>query len=146
MDNNGYKEYAERHAPKSPLVKNCLAAFLSGGALCALGEGVTDLYSALGMDKDDASLTCSVTLIFFAILLTGIGEFDTIARYAGAGVLVPITGFANAVAAPAIDAKTEGFVLGVGTKIFSVAGPVLLYGVTSGALFGVVYLAVDSIT
>lgn len=98
------------------------------------------------MNNDDASLMCSVTLIFAAILLTGLGVFDEIARVAGAGVLVPITGFANAVAAPAIDAKTEGYVLGVGAKIFTVAGPVILYGVTSGALYGAIYMIVSSIT
>ena len=124
-----YKKYAERHAPKSPLLKNCARAFLSGGAVCAAGEGIKDIYSALGMEKDDASLLCSVTLIVIAVVLTGFGVFDTVARVAGAGVLVPITGFANAVAAPAIDSRTEGYVLGVGAKIFSVAGPVILYGV-----------------
>ena len=139
MDKN-YKEYAERHAPKSPLLKNCVFAFFSGGAVCAAGEGVIDAYRSLGLTREDASLLCSVTLIFAAVLLTGLGVFDAVARYAGAGVLVPITGFANAVAAPAIDSKTEGFVLGVGAKIFTVAGPVLLYGVASGAVYGLIYM------
>ena len=140
-----YKKYAERHAPKSPLLKNCARAFLSGGAVCAAGEGIKDIYSALGMEKDDASLLCSVTLIAVAVVLTGFGVFDSLARVAGAGVLVPITGFANAVAAPAIDSRTEGYVLGVGAKIFSVAGPVILYGVTSGAVYGVIYLIIKAL-
>lgn len=139
---DGYKEYAEHHAPKSPLLKNCIAAFFFGGVVCTLGEGLKNIYLSLGMNKDTASLMNSVTLIFIAVLLTGIGVFDNIARIAGAGVLVPITGFANAVASPAIDSRTEGYVLGVGAKIFTVAGPVILYAVTSGALYGVIYFIV----
>lgn len=140
-----YKKYAERHAPKSPLLKNCARAFLSGGAVCAAGEGIKNLYLSLGMSEEESSLMCSVTLIVIAVALTGFGVFDTVARVAGAGVLVPITGFANAVAAPAIDSRTEGYVLGVGAKIFSVAGPVILYGVTSGAVYGVIYLIVKAL-
>ena len=135
-----YKKYAERHAPKSPLLRDCARAFVSGGAICAAGEGIKNAYTALGMNKEDSSLMCSVTLIVIAVVLTGLGVFDSAARVAGAGVLVPITGFANAVAAPAIDTKTEGYVTGVGAKVFSVAGPVILYGVTSGALYGAIYL------
>ncbi len=135
-----YKEYAERHAPKSPLLKDCLSAFLVGGALCSTGEGIKNLYIFWGLSEDDASLMNAVTLIFIAVLLTGVGVFDRIARFAGAGVLLPITGFANAVASPAIDARTEGYVLGVGAKVFTIAGPVLLYGVTSGAVYGAIYL------
>ncbi len=142
MRKKEYKKYVERHAPKSPLAKDCAKAFAAGGAVCAAGEGFKDFYTALGVRNEDASLLCSVTLIFIAIVLTGLGVFDSIARHAGAGVLVPITGFANAVAAPAIDAKTEGYVLGVGAKIFTVAGPVLLYGVMSGAIYGAIYLTV----
>ena len=135
-----YKKYAERHAPKSPLLSDCARAFVFGGAICAAGEGLKNAYVALGMNKEDSSLACSVTLIVAAVVLTGLGVFDSVARVAGAGVLVPITGFANAVAAPAIDSKTEGYVTGVGAKVFSVAGPVILYGVTSGALYGAVYI------
>ena len=135
-----YKKYAERHAPKSPLLSDCARAFVFGGAICAAGEGLKNAYAALGMNVEDSSLACSVTLIVAAVVLTGLGVFDSVARVAGAGVLVPITGFANAVAAPAIDSKTEGYVTGVGAKVFSVAGPVILYGVTSGALFGAVYI------
>lgn len=136
---NDYKEYTKRRAPKSPVVKDTARAFVCGGALCAASEGIEDLYGALGMSAEEASLITSVTLIFVAILLTGFGVFDNIARFALAGVLVPITGFANAVASPAIDSKTEGYVTGVGAKIFSLAGPVILYGTVAGTLYGAIY-------
>ena len=139
---NDYKEYTKRHAPKSPLIKDCIMAYLTGGALCAVGQGIFDLYLMWGLDEQNAALLNSVTVIFAAVLMTGIGVFDRAARFAGAGVLVPITGFANSVAAPAIDSKTEGYVLGVGAKIFTVAGPVILYGVTSGAIYGAIYLLI----
>ena len=139
IDRKQYKKYAAAHAPRSPIVRDCLHAFLVGGTICALGQGFCDLYGALGFVKSEASTLTSVTLIFLAVLLTGIGIFDKIAKFAGAGTLVPITGFANAVASPAIDSRSEGLVLGVGAKIFTVAGPVLLYGTVSGALYGLIY-------
>lgn len=140
IDRKQYKKYAAAHAPKSPIVSDCLRAFLVGGAICAFAEGLCRLYGhCLNLVKDDASTLTSVTLVFLAVLLTGIGVFDRIARFAGAGTLVPITGFANAVASPAIDSRDEGLVLGVGAKIFTVAGPVLLYGTLAGALYGVIY-------
>ncbi|MBO5939234.1 MAG: stage V sporulation protein AC [Clostridia bacterium] len=140
IDKKQYKKYAAAHAPKSPIVSDCLRAFLVGGAICALGEGLCRLYGhCLHLVKDDAATLTSVTLVFLAVLLTGIGIFDRIARYAGAGTLVPITGFANSVASPAIDSRDEGLVLGVGAKIFTVAGPVLLYGTLAGALYGLIY-------
>lgn len=135
-----YKKYAEAHAPRSPLGKNCLNAFIIGGLICAVGQGLNDLYHlALGFSKDDSSLLSAVTLVLISVLLTAFGVFDEIAKFAGAGTLVPITGFANAVVSPAIDSKSEGLVLGVGAKIFTVAGPVLLYGILSGAVYGVIY-------
>ena len=139
IDRKQYKKYAAAHAPKSPVVRNCLHAFLVGGSICALSQGLCDLYGLLGLVKSEASTLTSVTLVFLSVLLTGIGIFDKIAKFAGAGTLVPITGFANAVASPAIDSRSEGLVLGVGAKIFTVAGPVLLYGTLSGALYGVIY-------
>ena len=139
IDKKSYKKYAKSHAPKSPIVKNCLKAFLIGGAICAIGQGLSDIYGKLlDFSKDDAGALTSVTLIFIAILLTSLGVFDRIAKHAGAGTLVPITGFANAVASPAIDAHSEGLILGVGAKIFTVAGPVLLYGTLAGTIWGVV--------
>ena len=140
IDKKQYTKYAKARAPKSPLAKDCLYAFLFGGTICAIGEGLNDLYRHfLGLDAKDAGTLCSVTLIFIAVLLTALGVFDKIAKRAGAGTLVPITGFANSVASPAIDSKAEGLVLGIGAKIFTVAGPVLLYGTLAGALWGVIY-------
>ena len=140
MEKKVYKKLADAHAPKSPLLKNCLNAFWTGGLVCVLGEGLRTLYErAAGLPETQAGTLTSVTLVFLAALLSGIGVYDRIARLAGAGTLVPITGFANAVVSPAIDSRAEGLVLGVGAKIFSVAGPVLLYGTLSGAIYGVIY-------
>ena len=140
MNKQTYKKYADARSPKSPIIKNCIKAFLFGGAICCFGEVLKNFYlKYFNLTEDDAGLLVSVTLVFIAILLTGLGVFDKIAKHAGAGTLVPITGFANAVASPAIDSKGEGTVLGVGTKIFTVAGPVLLYGVFSGAVYGIIY-------
>ena len=139
MDKQAYVKYAEKHAPKSPIVKDCLRAFLVGGGICTLAQGLTTLYLAWGMEKQDASTLTAVTLVALAALLTGLGWFVKIAKFAGAGTLVPITGFANAIASPAIDCKAEGWVLGVGAKIFTGAGPVLLYGTLAGAIWGVIY-------
>ena len=140
MDKKRYKKYADAHAPKSPTVKNCVRAFAVGGSICALGEGLRSIYETVcKMPRDSASALTSVTLIFISILLTTLGVYDKIARFSGAGTLVPITGFANSVASPAIDSHAEGVVLGIGAKIFTVAGPVLLFGTLSGALYGVIY-------
>ncbi|MBR3423766.1 MAG: stage V sporulation protein AC [Clostridia bacterium] len=146
MTGKEYRKYAERHAPRSPLLNDCAMAFLFGGTVCVIGQLIKNSYLSFGIDEETAGTLDSATLIFAAVLLTGIGVFDDIARIAGAGVLLPITGFANAVASPAIDSRTEGYVLGVGAKIFTVAGPVLLYGTASGAVYGIVYFIVRSLT
>ena len=135
IDRNQYRKYAAAHAPKSPVLRNSLRAFWVGGSICVLAQGLSTIFTSLcHMERDYAATLTSVTLIFLAVFLTAIGVFDKIAR-----TLVPITGFANAVASPAIDSRSEGLVLGVGAKIFTVAGPVLLYGTLSGALYGVIY-------
>lgn len=140
MDKKTYARYVEARAPRSPVLKNCLHAFLVGGGICLVAEGLNQIWTmACGMNRDDAGTLTSVILVFAAVVLTAIGVFDKIAKFAGGGTLVPITGFANAVASPAIDSKSEGFVLGVGAKIFTVAGPVLLYGTATGALYGLIY-------
>ena len=140
MGKEAYEKYVRARAPKSPLLKDCLHAFWVGGAICAVGQGIRLIWEkALKFSPEDAGTLTSVTLILVAVLLTGLGVFDRIAKYAGAGTLVPITGFANAVVSPAIDSRAEGFVLGVGAKIFTVAGPVLLYGTLAGFLYGVIY-------
>ena len=138
LDKKNYKKLAESASKGSPIMKNCLCAFLFGGAICAAAQGLGNVYRMFLEKKDAASLT-SVALIFIAVLLTGLGVFDKIASHAGAGTLVPITGFANAVASCAIDSKAEGFVLGVGAKIFTIAGPVILYGTFAGFLYGIIY-------
>lgn len=140
IEKKTYKKYAAAHAPTSPIIKDCTMAFLIGGLICAVGQGLLLLYrDALGISQKDAGTLVSVTLIFVAALLSGLGLFEKIAKHAGGGTLVPITGFANSVVSPAIDSKSEGLVLGVGAKIFTVAGPVLLYGTLAGAVWGVVY-------
>ncbi len=140
MDKNQYKKFSAAHAPKSPIVKDCVFAFLFGGGICVLAQGFRDVYMMIpNMSKESAGTLASVTLIFIAVLLTGLGVFDNIAKIAGAGTLVPITGFANSVASPAIDSRSEGYVLGVGAKIFTVCGPVLLYGTLAGFIYGIIY-------
>ena len=140
MDKKQYKKFASAHAPKSPIVKDCVKAFLFGGLICTIAQVFTNIYSYyFELSKDLSGTLASVTLIFIAVLLTGLGVFDNIAKHAGAGTLVPITGFANSVASPAIDSRSEGYILGVGAKIFTVCGPVLLYGTFAGGVYGVIY-------
>lgn len=139
MDLNEKKALIDKYSPGSTILKNSLMAFLFGGLICLIGELLLGLYLWLLADEKSASILVTVTLIFIAAVLTGLGLFDKIARHAGAGTLVPVTGFANAVVSEAMDAKNEGYVLGVGAKIFQVAGPVILYGILSGVVYGVIY-------
>ena len=136
------KEYAQlikELAPKSPIWKDCVKAFLVGGLICALGQVFLDWYSGLGMTDRQAGTAASMTLVALSALLTGLSVYDDIAKHAGAGTLVPITGFANAVAAPAVEFQSEGFILGVGAKMFTIAGPVIVYGVSASVIYGLVY-------
>lgn len=114
-------------------------AFLFGGLICVIGQSLMDMYLYLGLSKNNASMSVSITLIFLSALLTGLGWYDRIAKHAGAGTLVPITGFANSVAAPALEFKTEGYILGLGAKIFIISGPVILYGTLASVLYGLIY-------
>ncbi len=140
MNKETYKKYVDARAPKSPIFKNCLRAFLVGGSICCFGQALILLYTKVcGLSKEDAGTLEAVTLVALAAIFTGLGWFDRIAKRAGAGTLVPITGFANAVVSPAIDSHAEGLILGMGAKIFTVAGPVLLYGTLAGSLWGVAY-------
>ena len=134
-----YDKIVKKNSPKSKCFVNGLKAFLIGGAICAVGQGFTSLYGALGIEEQQAKTLTSVTLIFLGILLTAIGVYDKIAKHAGAGTIVPITGFANSVVAPALEAKTEGYVLGTGAKIFTIAGPVILYGTLASFVAGIIY-------
>ena len=135
------KEYArlvDSRIPKSPMWKDCLWAFLVGGAICTLGQGLLNLYSQW-LDETNAGTAASMTLVALSALLTGLSLYDNIAKNAGAGTLVPITGFANSISAPAVEFKTEGFILGVGAKMFTIAGPVIVYGVSASVVYGLIY-------
>jgi stage V sporulation protein AC len=139
MTEKEYTEYAQSKTPKSKLVTNCIKAFLIGGAICTIGQGFLNLYKYLGMSEEDASTLVTITMIFLGTFSTGLNIYPKIAKHGGAGTLVPVTGFANAVAAPALEAKTEGYVLGVGAKIFTIAGPVILYGTLASIVCGILY-------
>ncbi len=139
MQKQDYLDLVNLRAARSPLIKNCVASFLVGGGICMFGQVLFFLFQWGGAPSEDAYPMVTVTLIFLSALLTGIGVFDRIARVAGAGTLVPVTGFANAVVSPAIDNKSEGLILGVGAKIFTVAGPVLLFGTLAGCVWGAIY-------
>ena len=135
-----YARFADAHAPRSPILKNCTFAFLVGGTVCTLGQVLHDVFeNVCSFSADTAGTLTSISLIFAAVVLSALGIFDNVAKHAGAGTLVPITGFANAVVSPAIDSHAEGLVLGVGAKIFTVAGPVLLYGTLAGFVYGIIY-------
>ena len=139
MTEKEYGKLVKQMSPKSPLGKDCLFAFLVGGAICVLGQLIMDGYMALGLDKENAGTAMSMTLVALSALFTGLSLYDNLAKHAGAGTLVPITGFANAVAAPAVEFKTEGFILGVGAKMFTIAGPVIVYGVSASVVYGLIY-------
>ena len=139
MSNEEYSRYASQHMPRSHMGQNMLRAFVVGGAICTLGQGLTAAYTALGLDGETAGTACSVTLIFLGVLLTGLGVYDRLAKFAGAGTLVPITGFANAMASPALEFKTEGKITGTAAKMFVIAGPVIVFGVSAGAACGLFF-------
>ncbi len=145
FDKKTYPAYADKTAKKSPILKNCCFAFLVGGAICTGAEGLSHLYPYLGATEEQTKVMVPCTLILIAAILTGVGIFDKIAKFAGAGTLVPITGFANAVVAPAIDTTAEGLILGLGAKIFTIAGPVILYGTLASSVYGIVYYLVKLI-
>jgi len=138
MSNQDYQDYVKQKAQPSPIWKNMLWAFVVGGLICVLGQGLTDFFRYLGLEESLASSATSMTLIALAALLTGIGVFDDIAKRAGAGTLVPITGFANAMVAPALEFKSEGMITGMAVKLFSVAGPVLVFGISAGIILGMI--------
>lgn len=139
MTEKEYGKLVDEISPNSPMGKDCFNAFWIGGAICALGQVFMNLYSRLGLDKDAAGTAASMTLVALSALLTGLSLYDNIAKHAGAGTLVPITGFANSIAAPAVEFKTEGFVLGVGGKMFTIAGPVIVYGLAASVVYGFLY-------
>ena len=133
-----YQDYVAKKAQKSPIVKDTLLAFLIGGAICALGQGIQELWTAAGLDRESAGTATSVSLVFLSVLLTGLNLYNKIGRFGGAGTLVPITGFANAVSSPAIDFRAEGIVTGMAAKMFVVAGPVIVFGTVASVVYGAV--------
>ena len=139
MTEKQYDQFIRELSPRSPSWRDCIWAFCVGGAICTLGQVFINWYTSLGLEKTDASGAASMTLVAIAALLTGIGIFDDIAKHAGAGTLVPITGFANSIAAPAVEFQTEGFVLGTAAKMFTIAGPVIVYGVSASVVYGIIY-------
>ena len=139
MTEKEYGKLISNMAPKSPIVKDCFNAFWIGGLICCIGQLIMNGYAALGLDKTDAGTATSMTLVVLSALLTGLSLYDNIAKCAGAGTLVPITGFANAIAAPAVEFKTEGMILGTAAKMFTIAGPVIVYGVSASVVYGLIY-------
>ena len=138
VTNEAYARMVKENQPPSPMGKNMLLAFLVGGSICTLGQLLSNLFQNWGLDKEQAGTAVSLTLIFLTALLTGLDIFDSLAKHAGAGTLVPITGFANAVVSPAVEFKTEGFITGTATKLFQVAGPVLVFGISASVVYGLV--------
>ena len=134
-----YAKMAQKASPSSPTGKNCLLAFITGGGICVLGQFLCNLYQQWGLSLPMARAGVSISLIFLSALLTGLGCFDNIARFAGAGTLVPITGFANAVVSPAMEFKSEGIITGMGVKTFTIAGPVLVFGISASVLYGIFF-------
>ena len=143
MNSNDKKQLIKKHSPSSTFIKNICLSFLFGGLICVIGELLFTLFVYLGIEEKLSSTLVTSSLIIIAAILTGLGVFDNIARHAGAGTLVPVTGFANAVVSQAMDAKSEGYVLGVGAKIYTIAGPVILYGLLSGVIYGLIYWLCD---
>ena len=136
IDRKNYGRFADAHAPKSKTGRNLASAFLIGGAICALGQGALDLWRRAGLDERTAGTAATATMVFLGALLTALGVYDRIAKYGGAGTLVPVTGFANAIVSAALEFKSEGYILGMSAKMFTVAGPVLVFGISFSVLYG----------
>ena len=144
LTDSDYGKLAKRRSPNTKLYKTVPAAFLVGGLICCIGQAILNMYKSLGIAEEQAGTLTSVSLVFLSAVLTGFGLYDKIAKHAGAGTLVPITGFANAVVSPAMEFKTEGYVLGVGAKIFIIAGPVIVYGLAASAVYGIILFAMQA--
>ncbi len=139
MTKEQYDEMVKKASPNSPIVKNCIKAFIVGGIICTIGQIITNIAKFYGASTEDAGTYTSVILVIAASVLTGLGLYSKLGKFAGAGSIVPITGFSNSVTSPAIEFKKEGMILGLGAKIFIVAGPVILYGVLTSVIVGIVY-------
>ncbi len=138
MTNEEYKKYSEEHQPRSRCGLNMLKAFVVGGLICCIGQLISDLFTSAGLDKESSASATSICLVFLGAVLTGIGVYDKLAKFAGGGTLVPITGFANSVVAPALEFKTEGFITGTAAKMFIIAGPVIVYGIAASVIYGLI--------
>ena len=138
MSNQEYADYVRKKMPRSPLGKDLLLAFVIGGLICCVGQAIGDAYAALGAGEEAAAAWTGITMVFLGALFTGLGLYEKLAKYAGAGTLVPITGFANSVASPALEFRSEGMILGLAAKIFTISGPVILYGIGAGAVYGLI--------
>ncbi len=134
-----YQDMVNKASPNSALLTNCMKAFIVGGLICDIGQFIVNYFVGMGFTKDDAGMYNSIILIFAAILLTGLGVYSKLGKFAGAGSIVPITGFANSVASPAIEFKKEGYIMGVGAKMFVIAGPVIVYGTVASVIVGIFY-------
>ena len=145
ISNKQYDEMVKKASPNSPIVLDCIKAFLIGGAICCFGQLLFYIFRKSGMSLDESRSLVSIALIIITAILTGIGVFDKIAKHAGAGTIVPITSFANSVVSPAMEFKSEGFIMGTGASIFKVAGPVILYGTTAASLYGLIYFIVEKV-
>ena len=139
MTEKEYKKLVDEISPNSPVGKDCLGAFLVGGIICTIGQFFINYYTRIGLDQESAGTAASMSLVVISAVLTGLSLYDNIAKFAGAGTLVPITGFANAISAPAVEFKTEGYILGVGAKMFTIAGPVIVYGLFASVVYGLIY-------
>lgn len=145
LSNKQYSEMADDASNPSKSWLNIPKAFIIGGLICLVGQGILELFKATGFDKDEAGTFTSITLVLASAVLTGLALYPKVAKHGGAGTLVPITGFANAVVSPAIEFKTEGWILGIGAKIFAIAGPVILYGTTASVIYGIIYWVVQKL-
>lgn len=139
MSNQEYSDYVDSKAKKSPIFKNMFNAFIVGGLICILGQLITNIFMNYGISKEDSATITTIILIFLGAFLTSINVYSKIGKFAGAGSTIPITGFSNAIVAPSIEFKTEGYILGLGANMFKIAGPVLVYGITSSVIFGFIY-------
>ncbi len=139
ISNKQYDAMVKRASPPSRVVRDCILAFLIGGAICVVGQIINNIFTYCNFDKPDAAAYTSICMIFIGAMLTGLNVYDNIAMYGGAGTLVPITGFANSIVSPAMEFKTEGMIMGVGINMFKIAGPVIVYGIAASVIYGFVY-------
>ena len=135
-----YQDYVDKKSPNSPILRNCLCAFFVGGLICCIGQVILDICKARGLSIELSGTVCSIVLIGLSAFLTGLNVFNKIGKFAGAGSLIPITGFANSIVSPAMEYKSEGYIMGVGAKMFTVAGPVLVYGISTSIIVGLIYM------